>query len=67
MIAPLRLTLSVLRRIVFRDVPPFHVSDSLWFARIYGEMIPGYIAKGDESNAYVLAVRAFHHARRHLQ
>lgn len=67
MISRLILLSRIVRLIVFGQVPPNNVSNSLWMARMYGELIPGYIAAGDSSNAYVLAVRAFHHANQHYK
>jgi hypothetical protein len=37
--------------------------DSLVLARMYGELVKDFIDRQDEGNVYVLAVRAFHHAR----
>lgn len=67
MISRLILLSRIVRRIICQGVPPNNVSNSLWLARMYGELLPSYIQAGDSSNAYVLAVRAFHHARTHYE
>ena len=37
--------------------------DSLVLARMYGELTREFIERRDAGNVYVLACRAFHHAR----
>lgn len=61
----IRAFLAVARRVMFGPVLP-HVDDSLALARMYGELLPDFIRRGDSNNAYILACRAFHHARLHL-
>ena len=39
------------------------LSQSLSFARMYGELSQSFIRRHDADNAYVLACRGFHHAR----
>ena len=58
----IRAVLALARRTLFGPVLP-NIDDRLALARMYGELTIEFIERRDESNVYVLAVRAFHHAR----
>ena len=61
----IRALFAVARRVMFGPVL-VDGPDSLILARMYGELLPDFIRRGDSNNAYVLACRAFHHARTYL-
>ena len=50
------------KRVLFGPVLPM-IDDRLALARMYGELVIEFIERRDSNNVYVLAVRAFHHAR----
>ena len=54
------------KRVLFGPVLPM-IDDRLALARMYGELTIEFIERRDESNVYVLAVRAFHHARAYAE
>jgi hypothetical protein len=58
----IRALLALARRTLFGPVLPDY-DDRLALARMYGELVKDFIDRQDEGNVYVLAVRAFHHAR----
>lgn len=57
-----RAYLALLRRLIFGTLYP-EIPQSLAFARMYGELVQRFMIRGDADNAYILACRAFHHAR----
>ena len=58
----IRAIYALARRILFGPVLPM-IDDRLALARMYGELTIEFIERRDAGNVYVLAVRAFHHAR----
>lgn len=58
----IRACLSVFWRTAFGRVDR-DLSQSLAFARMYGELTASFIRRNEGDNAYVLACRGFHHAR----
>ena len=58
----IRAILATARRILYGPVLPM-IDDRLALARMYGELTIEFIERRDEGNVYVLACRAFHHAR----
>lgn len=50
------------KRVLFGPVLPM-IDDRLALARMYGELTREFIERRDAGNVYVLACRAFHHAR----
>lgn len=57
----IRAYLALFRRMAFGKVDT-DLSQSLCFARMYGELTQSFINAQDADNAYVLACRGFHHA-----
>ena len=53
---------AVARRVFAGPVLPM-IDDRLALARMYGELTIEFIERRDAGNVYVLACRAFHHAR----
>ena len=58
----IRAVLALARRTFFGPVLSDY-DDRLALARMYGELAIEFIERRDSNNVYVLAVRAFHHAR----
>ena len=62
----IRAILATYRRVIFGPVLA-NIPESLAFARMYGELTREFIERRDAGNVYVLATRAFHHARAYAE
>jgi hypothetical protein len=62
----IRALYALTKRVFFGPVLPDY-DDRLALARMYGELTKDFIDRQDDSNVYVLAVRAFHHARKYQE